>query len=274
MSRTTTLFTAGFALAFVGLIAACGGTVVVQPESGRSGDLPGVAIDSAATESEASTSVSETESEPARIAFEIAFVNHLEMNLPEQDVYIERNPGSGEVYRVTTGDNDMRAELFGVPEEVAHNPFDPAAVGPHRKGASLGMTLGQWLRHSGTGTYSFEDGVGTLSLEFSGLVPEGVYTMWIAFAPNPPSEPFQGTLDLPLGPRDGSKSVFTADKDGTAKFEHSFRPGLQMSDTWTNTMLAINYHSDGKTYGGRPGEFGKNAHIPLFTVLPNREGLE
>ncbi len=38
-------------------------------------------------------------------------------------------------------------------------------------------------------------------------------------------------------------------------------------------MLAINYHSDGKTYGGDPGEFGYNAHIPLFLMLPNREGL-
>ena len=39
-------------------------------------------------------------------------------------------------------------------------------------------------------------------------------------------------------------------------------------------MLAINYHSDGKTYGPLPGAFGLNAHIPLFVMLPKREGLE
>jgi hypothetical protein len=268
MSRIITLFGIGFALVFAGFMAACGGTVAVAPETRGSSDLPN--ISSTAPENASADSHSKSK----RIAFQIAFVTHLDMNLPEQDVYIERESGSSEVFRVTTGDNDMNAELFGVPEEVPHNPFDPAQVGPYEKGAALGMTLGQWLRHAGTGTYTFEDGVGTLSLEFTGLVPEGVYTMWIAFAPSPPSEPFQGTLDLPLGPRDGSKSVFVAGKDGTATFEHSFRPGLQLSGAWTNTMLAINYHSDGKTYGGYPGAFGKNAHIPLFAVLPNREGLE
>jgi hypothetical protein len=35
-------------------------------------------------------------------------------------------------------------------------------------------------------------------------------------------------------------------------------------------MLAINYHSDGKTYGGLPGAFGLNAHVPIFAMLPRR----
>ena len=96
-----------------------------------------------------------------------------------------------------------------------------------------------------------------------------------SFAPwLPPTEPFSGTLDLPLGARDGSTSVFKADAQGNAKFKHTFRPGLQMSDVWTTSMLAINYHSDGKTYGAYPGKFGLNAHVPLFVMLPKREGLE
>jgi hypothetical protein len=207
-------------------------------------------------------------------SFDIAFVTHLEMNLPEQDIYIEREEGSGDVYRVTKGDNNMNAPLYKTAVETPHNPFDAAANGPHRKGEPLGMTLGQWLKHRGTGTYTAKNGTGTLKLEFTGLVPNGVYTMWHAFMPMPPTEPFSGTLDMPLGARDGSESVFTADENGNAKFEHSFRPGLQLSDTWTKSMLAINYHSDGKTYRGLPGSFGLNAHIPLFVILPPREGLE
>ena len=212
---------------------------------------------------------------PSRIiSFEIAFMTHLEMNLPEQDVYIEREAGSNEVFRVTTGDNDMKAPLYKTAVAVKHDPFDPKAVGPHPKGEALGMTLGQWLKHRGTGTYSYRDGVGHLKLSFEGLVPNGVYTMWHAFMALPPTTPFSGTLDLPLGARDGSESVFTADANGKAEFVHSFRPGLQMSDVWTTSMLAINYHSDGKTYGGVPGDFGLNAHIPLFVMLPQREGIE
>ena len=61
----------------------------------------------------------------------------------------------------------------------------------------------------------------------------------------PPPVPFTGTLDLPLGARDGSESVFLADENGPKDFKHTFQPCLQMSDTWTTSMLAINYHSDG-----------------------------
>ncbi|MDX1530798.1 MAG: hypothetical protein R3362_04665 [Rhodothermales bacterium] len=208
------------------------------------------------------------------VALDLAFMTHLDMDLPEQDVFIERVPGSGEVFRVTPGDHDMRAPLYATAEEVPHNPFDPAAVGPHPTGAPLGMTLGEWLRHAGTGTYRCEGGVGTLDLAFSGLVPDGVYTMWHAFMALPPPVPFTGTLDLPLGARDGSESVFTADADGRARFRHTFQPCLQMSDTWTTSMLAINYHSDGKTYGGHPGPFGRAAHIPLFVMLPLRDGID
>lgn len=208
------------------------------------------------------------------ITFEVAFKTHLDMDLPEQDVFIERRKGSSEVFRVTKGDNNMKAQLFKTSKEVKHNPYDPKAVGPHPKGEPLGMTLGEWLRHRGTGTYTYKDGMGHLDLEFSGLIPNGVYTMWHAFIALPPTEPFSGTLDLPLGARDGSESVFTADAEGKARFKHSFKPGLEMSDVWCSSMLAINYHSDGKTYGGLPGKFGYNAHIPLFAMLPNREGIQ
>ena len=56
--------------------------------------------------------------------------------------------------------------------------------------------------------------------------------------------------------------------------EPTFKPCLQMSDVWTTSMLAINYHSDGKTYAGLPGDFGYNAHVPLFLMLPQRDGIQ
>lgn len=207
-------------------------------------------------------------------AIDLAFITHLDANLPEQDVFIERVPGSGEVFRATPGDNNMDAELFKTATPVPHNPFDAAAIGPHPKGEAIGMTLGQWLKHRGTGNYSCENGEGTLRTSFDGLVPNGVYTMWHAFTAIPATKPFSGFLDLPLGARDGSTSVFVADDEGTAAFDHTFKPCLQMSDVWTTSLLAINWHSDGETYAGSPGAFGYNAHVPLFLMLPPREGLE
>ena len=208
------------------------------------------------------------------VSIELAFKTHLDMNLPEQDVYIERVHGSGEVYRVTNGDNNMNARLYKTATPTKHDPFDPAAVGPYQKGEALGLTLGEWLRHAGRGSYTCTNGEGALNLEFSGLVANGVYTIWHAFTAMPPTTPFSGTLDLPLGARDGSESVFRADASGKATFERRFQPCLQFSDVWTTAMLAINYHSDGKTYQADPGKFGYNAHIPLFLMLPNREGIE
>jgi len=208
------------------------------------------------------------------VSIDLAFITHLDANLPEQDVYIERVPGSGEVYRVTRGDNNMNAPLFKTAHTVPHNPFSEAAIGPHPRGETLGLTLGEWLKQQGTGRYTCENGRATLETSFRGLVPEGVYTMWHAFMASVPTQPFAGTLDLPLGASDGSTSVFVADAQGTASFSHSFQPCLQMSDTWTTALLAINYHSDGRTYGADPGEFGYNAHIPLFLMLPPREGIE
>lgn len=205
---------------------------------------------------------------------DLAFHTHLDADLPEQDVYIERTPGSGEVWRVTKGDNDMRAPLFKTAIPIKHDPFNPQALGPHPKGEPLGVTLGDWLKHQGTGSYSCEAGVGRLNTTFSGLIPNGVYTMWHAFIAMPPTTPFTGTLDLPLGARDGSESIFIADADGEAWVEREFIPCLEMSDLWTTALLAVNYHSDGRTYMAHPGEFGYNAHIPLFLMLPSRDGIQ
>jgi hypothetical protein len=67
--------------------------------------------------------------------------------------------------------------------------------------------------------------------------------------------------------------VFVAGPDGRAVFEHTFSPPLEMSGHWTSSMLAIAWHSDGRTWGGVPGDFGLNAHVPLFVLLPRADGV-
>ena len=215
-------------------------------------------------------------SKPAadEVSIELAFITHLDANLNEQDVYLERRKGSGEVFRPTAGDHDMKAPLFKAADMVPHNPFDTSDAGPYPMGEPLGLTLGDWLKQKGKGTYTYKDGRGTIELRFTGLVPNGVYTIWHAFMPATPPVPFTGTLDLPLGASDGSESAFKADGKGSVHFVHTFKPGLEFSDVWTTAIIAINYHSDGRTYGGHPGQFGYNSHIPLFAMLPKREGIK
>jgi hypothetical protein len=103
---------------------------------------------------------------------------------------------------------------------------------------------------------------------FTKLVPNAVYTMWYAFVPAPPTKPFTGALDLPLGARDGSQTKFASDAAGNAHFEASFSPCLQPSNDQLMAMLAIAWHSDGKTHGSSGGPFGKTSHGQIFAPLP------
>ncbi|MGI9434018.1 MAG: hypothetical protein ACR2Q4_04175, partial [Geminicoccaceae bacterium] len=100
-----------------------------------------------------------------------------------------------------------------------------------------------------------------------------VYTMWHDFMAWPPTEPFNGTYDLPLGARDGSENAFVTDADGHAVFERSFKPCLQLSGEHLMADLAIAYHSDGNTYGPMPGEFATKSHVHMYLGLPKRQGI-
>jgi hypothetical protein len=207
------------------------------------------------------------------MSIKLQFVNHLQAKLPEQDVFIEKVAGSGEVYRVTPADNDMKAPLYAASDTVKHDPFDAKANGPYKKGRALGITLGQWLAATGSGTYRCASGQGTVQLSFKKLVPNGVYTVWYAFLPMPPTQPFTGTLDLPLGARDGSQNSFKSDAQGTATYRVATKPCLQLTGDQLVAMLAIAWHSDGKTYYSDPGAFGLATHVQLFTMLPKATGL-
>lgn len=213
----------------------------------------------------AAWAVSESSNSPA---FEIDFSSHIDVGMAEQDVLIERHGDASVVFRVTPDDSDMNAPLFAAAAPMSHNPFDPSTNGPHPKGDSLGMTLGDWLSAKGTARYSVKDGHGRLVAEFEGLVPNGVYTMWHFFMSAEGTDPFIGTFDLPVGKTDGTQSVFVADAEGRAVFDQTIAPGLQLSGEQLAAGLAIAWHSDNETYGAHPGEFGFKTHLHLFAALP------
>lgn len=207
-------------------------------------------------------------------SIKLQFVNHLQMQFAEQDVYIERAAGSGQVFRVTGQDKNMSATLYAAAEPIKHNPFDAKDLGPYKRGRSLGITLGQWLAASGSGTYACANGQGRINVTFKNLVPNGVNTMWYFFMALPPQQPFTGTLDLPVGARDGAQNTFQANSTGKAVYKLAFKPCLDLSGQQVSSGLAIAWHSDGKTYKADPGPFGSVSHVQLFLLLPKTSDVQ
>jgi hypothetical protein len=197
---------------------------------------------------------------------ELTFKSHLQRNMVEQHVYVEREVDTGRVYRVTPVDQHryLDSPAYATEKFVPNAPLTHSAVGPHKRGKSLGFSLGDWLAATGTASYRCSDDAAKVKASFEKLVPNGVYTIWYTMAPRPPLDPFE-VLVMPLGPRDGSKSTFWTDAKGHAEFSASFSPCLQMSGKQVNTFLAIAWHSNGETYGSSPGQFSTVTHDQIFT---------
>jgi len=213
---------------------------------------------------------------PVHQPVELSFVDHLKAGLIEQDVFVEKVPGSGLVYRILPEERDqyLDAPVYSSAITIHHDPFDAQKTGPYLKGKPLGLTLKKWLSASGTATCTCEGGWGNLKASFENLVPNSVYTLWQFFMPAPPTQPFTGTLDIPLGERDGSQSVFVADANGKANLDIRFERCLQLGENQLMGGLAIAYHSDNQTYASDPGHFGKTTHVQVFAMLPNVRDLE
>lgn len=204
------------------------------------------------------------------VAIPIQLVNHIQANLPEQDVFVEMENGSNEVWRLEGGDakdpENLARTAYAAATATEHDPFKlgKSPLGPFEKGRALGFTLGEWLAASGTGTYTVAGDSTELKLEMQKLVPRGVYTVWcsrIKFPPNPQ------ITDKPCGKPDGSNNVFMARADGSASFSVKMEP-LEPSTKEEAAAIALAYHSDSKTYGAIPGDFGLNSHVHLFFLMP------
>ena len=206
---------------------------------------------------------------------ELTFFDHLKAGLIEQDVFVEKIPGTGLVYRVLPDEREQYLDfpLYGTAIPQRHDPFDKKKVGPYLKGEPIGMTLKEWLGASGKATCTCEGGWTDFTANFDRLMPNSVYTLWHFFMPAPPTEPFTGILDLPLGDRDGSQSVFVTDGQGKAGVKLRFEQCLQLGGDQLMAGLAIAYHSDKMTYGSDPGAFGKLSHVHLFSMMPNEKDL-
>ena len=208
----------------------------------------------------------------------LEFTTGTAMGVIEQDVLIEKNPGSGEVYRPgpTEAEPYRDAPVYAQTQPTPHYWWSPDKVGPFPKGKALGFTLGEWLGAHGTATYACRAGVGHVKAEFEKLVPNGVYTMWYALLLKLhlgcADCPFSG-LVMPVGHPSGSQNSFVGDASGNADFEAYFTPCLGLGNDQIAAVLAVAYHSDGKTYRSNPGPggvaMGWVSHTQAMAMLPD-----
>jgi hypothetical protein len=209
--------------------------------------------------------------EPQAKHFSLEAISHVAMGLPEQDVYVEQDPSSGQVVRILHDQVDLYkdAPIYAATELKEHNLFQTgeSPLGPFEKGEALGMTLGEWLSASGKGSYTVIGDQAKINLRFENLVPGGVYTLWCSRVSFPPNI---NIVDEPCGDANGSQNSFTADKKGRAQFRLDL-PAVQESSAETATVFALAYHSDGQTYGAYPGDFGLNSHVQIAAMLPQAE---
>ena len=212
----------------------------------------------------------------AATTVDVKFANHIEANLPEQDVFVVSKDDPTMVLRVegeTAKDPTVLSQkVYASSEAVAHDPFKLGTnpLGPYPKGLALGFSLEQWLGAKGSGTYTVDGDTANLDLIFDGLVPNGVYTVWcsrLTFPPNPQ------IVDRPCGAEDGSQNSFKAFANGAGEFKLTMKP-VEESTQQTASVIALAYHSDGKTYGVSPGDFGLNSHVQIFFLVPPAQAAE
>lgn len=242
------------ALAAVTVLAGCTTPATPSPPSGAQAPAP-----------------------PTEALEAVPLVNHVQFGVFEMDVFVERAGQLGKVFRPTPAEAasplTKDAPLFATASETDHDPTFSNA-GPFDKGAPLDLELSDWLAASGSAAYLCTGGqTGRIDARFQKLVPNGVYTFWNSRLDFTDGH-ISGAQDFPAGASDGSQNTFTADNDGNARFRAQWSgctdtatggPGI--GPTGSSHVLAIAYHSDGKTYGASPGPFGQRTHVQLFGLV-------
>ena len=177
---------------------------------------------------------------------------------------------SGQVIRVegskSNDTSNMAKMLYAAAAPTQHDPFKQGQnpLGPFSKGKPLGFTLEKWLGARGIGIYSVDGDNAGLDLSFKNLVPNGAYTVWCSRITLPPND---NIVDSPCGAEDGSENMFSADAKGNGALSIKLKK-LEPSTKEETSLIALAYHSDGKTYGASPGDFGLNSHVQIFFMMP------
>ncbi|MDQ3396170.1 MAG: hypothetical protein M3511_00130, partial [Deinococcota bacterium] len=117
----------------------------------------------------------------------------------------------------------------------------------------------EWLAARGVAFVTTSDaGEDTIMVAASGLVPNGIYTLWWVI-----EEP-----EMEVGPAGGlPANTFTADREGNARAIIT-----APTDNDYQTLL-IAYHADYRTYGDEPGQMGEVTFSQLMGPFPRSAGM-
>ena len=125
------------------------------------------------------------------------------------------------------------------------------------------ITLGEWRQAKGHASIKCGRRGTHVTIQLTGLIPNGVYTVWVATFQAPGLTPdFANLIGLgALGAPDGSQNVIVASPHGTAALSVFHPPGdLSMFGSSEclseefEVLLWLPLHLDGQTHGGVPGD--------------------
>jgi hypothetical protein len=135
------------------------------------------------------------------------------------------------------------------------DPFDPSKpdlLSQVLKPDGQPLTFGEFSQARGMASVKYTPMGSHVVIKASGLIPNGVYTVWLmtfaapGFTPN-----FENLIsELPLGPSDGSRNTITASAAGEGALS-TFHAGRLFDEF--EFHFALVYHPDGQTYGPTPG---------------------
>lgn len=153
-------------------------------------------------------------------------------------------------------------DVFVIVGSTLRNPTeetDPSAPLFNVAGVGLGLTWGQWTAADATSVVRSSGGRSAktdVRLTFTGLIPNGVYSVFYATL-NPDSENplcpgVERTLALPSTnlAQTPDASSFVASATGAASFRGKVNGDLLKSAQ--QVYFSLVYHLDGKTYGALP----------------------
>ena len=131
------------------------------------------------------------------------------------------------------------------------------------------LTRAEWATAEGKATITCEEGGTRYDLEFSGLIPDGVYTIWHFPTTEPVTRNQSGEIENPMGSakfidsgalglQNGDENAFTADAEGNAALnvlvtKQGARDPVPECTLVGGTYLVVLYHIDNQTWGSQPG---------------------
>jgi hypothetical protein len=136
----------------------------------------------------------------------------------------------------------VNADLAGVNRVSTVGIGSAAQTQPSQAEPARTVTLGDWVRARGSAAIECENHAAIVQLEFSGLLPNRIYSVWGIFGG--PS----GLFPFPLG---GVPNIFVTDRSGRASFERQLNFCPQRTAANESPLLAIDvvFHSDNQIYG-------------------------